>query len=118
MKGLFVKLIACPTIVYTSGLIFTQVYFPAWYQPVLLGIVLAVMAHVMEMVLFHPGRVWVMTALDFMGAAVLVYAAGLVFPAASITVIGAVLTALLLAISELIQHMWLVSSEAVRDPIF
>ena len=109
MAGLIVKLLVCPAVVYLSGLIFEQVHYSYIYQPILTGIVLAVAAHLMELFILYPGALWSSAIIDFFAATAIVYFST-VLPGATITVVGAFLTAVLLTLTEIPQHVWLIKS--------
>jgi uncharacterized membrane protein YvlD (DUF360 family) len=110
MTGLFVKLITCPIIVVLSALFFANVNFAYWYQPIMLGVILAVVGHFMEIFLLKKGTTWLSTMLDFAASVLIVYYVAIAFENAVVTFWGAILTAVLLSISEMLQHNWLVNS--------
>lgn len=117
MTGLVIKLIVCPTVVYLSSLMFrNQIFYPSVYQIILVGLVLAVAAHLMEVMRLSKRTIWTDTALDFAAATIIVYLSGFVFRGAIVTFIGALLTAFLLAITEVIQHYYLTGTgKVVRE---
>ncbi|MDC3413437.1 YndM family protein [Aquibacillus sp. 3ASR75-11] len=118
MSGLLVKLVTCPVIVVLSSWLFTNVNFAYWYQPIILGVILAVVGYVMEVFLLKEGTIWVSTMLDFAVSVLLVYYVAIAFQNTVVTFWGAVLTAVLLSISEIFQHSWLVKSNRTRkEPI-
>ncbi|HBY05004.1 MAG TPA: hypothetical protein DEH07_10940 [Desulfotomaculum sp.] len=73
MSGFLVKIIVYPLIVYISGLVFRQVSFTALYQPVIIGLILAAVAHTMEIYILRPGTLWISTAIDFVTATLIIY---------------------------------------------
>ncbi|WP_078548419.1 DUF2512 family protein [Litchfieldia alkalitelluris] len=110
MLGLIVKIFVCPITVLISSLIFPNVYYPNILQPIIVGVILAISAHMMEVVILKRGTFWLSTVTDFVAASVIVYFVSLFFVTASVTIGGALLTALLLTFTEVIQHNWLIKS--------
>lgn len=114
MTGLVMKIIVCPVVVYLASLWSAQVNYASVYQPLVVGLVLALTGHVMESQLLNQKTVWITTGLDFIAATVLLYLSGIVFVGASVTFMGALITGLVLAVTELIQHYYLVGTEKVE----
>ncbi|MBC2581922.1 DUF2512 family protein [Clostridium sp. DJ247] len=110
MTGLIMKIIICPLAVLSSDYLFTDVYFPYAYQAIVLGLILAVAAHVMELLFLKKGTFWINNVLDFIAAAVIVYVGQFFLTGARITFIGALLTSALLTITEYFQHLHLIRS--------
>lgn len=108
MTGLWMKLLSCPAFLLLTDGITDQVYFSSWLQAVMLGVILAVVGHFMEVLLLQPGRLWMVTILDFFATAALVYVGQLFLPGTYISVIGALLIASFLAIVEYYLHRWLI----------
>lgn len=109
MAGLLVKLIVCPLTVMLAAYIFPNVNYTALYQPIIVGLILALSAHMMEVFLLKKGTFWMSTFMDFIAATLIVYFVSL-FQLATVTFFGAILTALLLTLTEFVQHRWLIRS--------
>lgn len=104
MVGLLTRLIVCQSVVFLSSAMFAgNVYYTSLYQIIGVGIVLAVAGYIMEVWLLGKINYWLITGMDLIAAAVIVYLSNFVFTGALITSLGALLTAFLLAITELIQ---------------
>lgn len=110
MTGFIVKIFMCPIIVIISAYLFANVNYPAIYQPIIVGLVLAVVGHMMELMLLRRGTFWVSTIADFVASTLIVYFVSLLFAGTYVSFLGAVLTAVLLSISEYFQHLWLLGS--------
>lgn len=108
MAGLFIKLIVCPILILISAFLFRDVYYPAFYQPLLVGLVLAVISHMTEVYILMSKTFWMTLALDLIIASLVVYISAFFFPNSHITWIGAFLTGFLLTIPEYFQHHWLI----------
>ncbi|SFI83885.1 DUF2512 family protein [Thermoflavimicrobium dichotomicum] len=107
MKGWIVKLFVCPAVVWISTFLFQDVYYPAPYQSLVTGLILAIVAHLMELMVLRPGTFWLSTGADFLAATVIVYISQWFFAGSRITWAGALLTAFFLAVTEYFQHIWL-----------
>ncbi|HAU31782.1 MAG: Membrane spanning protein [Desulfotomaculum sp. 46_296] len=117
MAGFLVKIIVCPLIIYISGLFFRQVSFTALYQPVIIGLILAVAAHTMELYILKPGTLWISSAIDFVAATLIIYVVPFFMKGLRLSFGGAISTALLFTITEIFQHSWLINSnKTVKGP--
>lgn len=114
MTGLLIKLIVFPVTIYLSGVFFREVNFSAIYDPIIIGLVLAVGAHMMEVWILKPGTLWINTLIDFIAAIGLVYLLGLALPGVQITLIGAINTGLMIIFTEYAQHLWLIWQNKTR----
>lgn len=110
MAGFIVKLFICPIAVLIAAYILPNVYYPQLYQPIVIGVVLAILAHTMELFILKRETFWTSTILDFIAATAIVYFVSNLFAGAVVTFFGAILTAILLMITELVQHFWLITS--------
>lgn len=110
MAGLITKIFVCPITVVISAFLFTNVDYAAIYQPIIVGLVLAVAAHMMEVMILRKGTLWMSTVMDFIAATLIVYFVSLLFAGAAVSFLGAVLTAILISITEYFEHQWLIKS--------
>lgn len=108
MIGLVIKLIVCPITVLISNYLFGLRY--TVFQAVVVGLILAVAAHFMEVLILKRGTFWVSTVGDFVAALGIVYLSQLVFTNVNVTFIGALLTAVLLTVTEYFQHTFLINA--------
>ncbi len=108
MTGFLIKLIMCPLILYLTDYISPAVNYGSVYQPLILGLILAVAAHLLEVYLLEKGTLWVSTLADFVAASFIVYFGTLLLPEASITFGGALLAAGLLTVAEYYLHLYLI----------
>lgn len=115
MVGLLIKLMVCPILILISAFLFQDVYYPAFYQPLFVGLVLAVISHMIEVYVLMGKTFWMTLALDFLLASLLVFVSAFFFPNAHVTWIGAALTGFLLTIPEYFQHHWL-TNEKIPPP--
>ncbi len=108
MRGLLIKLIVSPLLVIVADALFAELYYPNLYQAILVGLVLAVVGHLMEVALLRRGTLWFTTLLDLLAMAVIVYASGFLLPGAAVTMLGAIFAAILVDVVEYLLHLWLV----------
>ena len=117
MAGLLVKLIVCPTVVYLSGLFIPQVHFTSVNQTMIVGLVLAVSAHIMELYLLKPNTIWISTGMDFIAATLIVYLVPMLMQGTQVTFLGALITGFVLALTEIPQHYWLTrTGKTAKNP--
>lgn len=110
MTGLLVKLVVTPIVLLGAAYLFRDVYYPSFYQPIFVGLVLAIAGHLMEVYLLKKTTFWLMNLIDFVAASFLIYISSFFFFGAQITWTGAFLSAFLFTISEYIQHRWLIQT--------
>lgn len=108
--GLVVKLIVTPIGIILASWIFPNVNFANWYQPIMLGIVAALIGYFMEVAMLREDTDWMMTIIDFAVSAAIIYFGAMFFTDSFVTFWGAILTGVLLAVTEIFQHKWLLNS--------
>ncbi|MDY0408273.1 hypothetical protein [Paracerasibacillus soli] len=79
------KLIVTPIGILVSSWIFPNVYFSRWYQPILLGIVAAIIGYMLEIVMLRKDTNILSTLLDFLVTAAIVYFGAIIFLGTSVT---------------------------------
>lgn len=110
MFGLIMKIIVCPILLLISDYLLTSVYFTYVYQAIIVGIALAIVGHLMELLLLQRKTVWVNTVLDFLAAFTIIFLSQYVTRGIIITVSGALIVAIAVALIEHFLHLYLVSS--------
>lgn len=115
MPIFLLKIIVVPAIVMISDFLIANVFYPSYYQPILVGVVLALVGRLLERMFLRPGTLWVTTAFDVVASTILLYLSAYFFPGAKITLDGALLTALFLGIMEYYFHHWLVHRQLSRN---
>ena len=114
MTSLLLKLITVPLAVVVSSWIFPNVDYGAVYQPIVVGLLLAVIGLLMEYMLLQEGTVWISTLADFVTSVVIVYFVSNLFDNGYVTLMGAVWTSLLLSVIEYFLHRYLVESGKMK----
>ncbi|WP_285719726.1 DUF2512 family protein [Pelosinus sp. IPA-1] len=115
MTGLIMKLIACLILIVLATQLLPQIYYPTIYQAIGVGIVLALMAHVMELFVLREGTFWISTVADFVVAAVLLYFSQSFIQSSYVTISGAIITAAVLSVIEYFVHAYLILSRKVSS---
>ncbi|HLR51344.1 MAG TPA: DUF2512 family protein [Candidatus Avamphibacillus sp.] len=110
MMGLVVKLIVAPVGIILASWIFPNVNFANWYQPIILGIVAAIIGHLMEVAMLRKNTNVMTLIADFVVSSAIVYFGAMFFMNSYVTFWGALLTGALLGVTEIFQHNWLLHS--------
>lgn len=110
MTSLLMKIIACPLVLFVASWLFPNVEFGAFYQIVVVGLILAVVGVLMEYLLLREGTLWISTILDFVVSTLILYLIANMFAGAAVTFFGAVLTSILLGVVEYFAHLFLIKS--------
>ena len=110
LTGLLIKLIVCPIAIIISDYLFTSVNYLTIYQQIGVGILLALASHFMEVLFLQRGSFWISNVLDFVAAFVIVYFSQYFLRGSFVDIIGAIYVAILLTITESIQHLYLIRS--------
>lgn len=110
MASLLMKIIACPLGLVVASWLFPNVEFGAFYQIVVVGLILALAGVIMEYLLLRKGTLWISTILDFAVSVLILYSIANLFAGTAISFTGAVLTGILLGFIEYFTHLWLIKS--------
>ncbi|WP_076850175.1 DUF2512 family protein [Rubeoparvulum massiliense] len=117
MSSLMMKILICPIGVAVAGWLFPNVYYAGLYQPLVVGLLLAIAGFFLEYLVLRKGTLWISTVLDFIATALLVYLISNLFMDAVVSVFGAILTAGLLTVVEYFTHRWLIrTGRAEKSP--
>lgn len=114
MTSFWIKLFITPIGVALSAWLFTGLEFGAWYQPVILGLILAGVGLMLEYLFLKRGTLWLSTGLDFIVSVLLVFFLTPFFSGAAVTFTAALLTGLLLTFVEYFTHSYLIRSGKTR----
>lgn len=118
MTGFIMKIILMPLVVAICSGIFGNVDYVSWYQPIVVGLVLAVIGQLLEVMMLRRSTTFITDIIDFIAATLIVYYVSQYLNGAFVTFWGAVLTALIITLIEIPVHRWLVrSSRAEKSPI-
>lgn len=116
MTSLISKLILYPFIVAIAAYLYTGLEFGAYYEPFLLGTVLAAAATGIEFLFLKRGTFWMSTWFDLVVSTLGVYYITSAFPDANVTFIGALFAGMLVMFIEYPLHRYLIRSGKTRKP--
>jgi hypothetical protein len=100
--------------VWLASLFIPGIFYPVWYQPVLVGLVVSILGRIIEKLILKPGTVWLSNIADAVLAAVIIYYSQNFFPGAWITWGSALITSLILGVIEYGVHTLLVRANTEK----
>lgn len=106
MIGLIMKLIVCPVILLLSNYILGLQYTLA--QSLYVGFIIAIVGHMMEVLILKSGTLWISTISDFIVAFAIIYLSQFLLRNVAVTLLGALLIALILTVVEYFEHLFLI----------
>ncbi|MEH7384947.1 DUF2512 family protein [Bacillus sp. JJ1521] len=115
MTGFIMKIILLPLVVAICSGIFGNVDYVSWYQPIVIGVMLAIIGQITEAIMLNRKTTVMMDIADFIVAALVVYFVSQFLNGAFVTFWGAILTALVITLIEIPVHRWLVRSGRVES---
>ena len=110
MSSLLLKIFICPIGIILSAWLIPGIEYSGYYQPVTVGLILAIVGVLMEYILLKKGTLWFSTLMDFAATVIIVYFISNWFTTAYVTFLGAVLVGALLAVIEYFVHLWLIKT--------
>lgn len=117
MIGLIIKLIVCPIILILSDAILSTLNFASTYQAIIIGVIFAIFAHILEVFFLMPTMIWMNNLLDFIAAIFVIYLSQYFLSGAYITLTGATLASVFINFTELAEHYYLVRSGKAKKDI-
>jgi hypothetical protein len=114
LTSLLMKLVICPLTVIVSAYLLPNVNYANLFQPIILGVILAVAGVMMEYLFLKKGTLWFSNVMDFAASVLIVYFVSQLFAGAVVTFFGAIVVGLLLAIIEHFTHSYLIRSGKTR----
>jgi uncharacterized membrane protein YvlD (DUF360 family) len=117
MANFLMKVIAIPILLMICAWLLPNVDYGAWYQPIVIGVLLAILGVMMEYLLLRKDTAWISTLADFIVNLLVIYYISNLYDGADVTFFGAFLTAVVLGIVEHVVHLWLIrSGRAEKSP--
>lgn len=110
MTSLILKVIACPLILIFAMYLLDGVDYGAIWQPIVLGVVLALVGVAMEYMILKEGSLWISTIADFVVSVIIIWALSNAFNDANVTFWGAVITSIIIGVVEYFVHRYLIAS--------
>lgn len=103
MLSFIVKLLITPLLIFLVTKVSQEIEYPLLYQPILIGLILAVIGELMEIKLFQTRLLWTCLAIDFIAAVGIIYFSQFFFNNALITPQAALKAAIIFFLSEYFQ---------------
>ena len=110
MLNVIIKMIITPIVLSIAAAMLTNVNYFYAYQPVVIGVTLAVAGHLLEWALLSRSTFWLSTIADFVLSTLTIYILSYFFAGAEVTFFGSMVVALFLTAIEFFVHMWLIRS--------
>lgn len=79
MSGLVVKLLVTPIGIVLASWIFPNVNFGSWYQPIIIGVLLAFIGFAMELAILNENTNWLSTFIDWGVSTIFIYFGAMFF---------------------------------------
>ncbi|MCM3111249.1 DUF2512 family protein [Lederbergia lenta] len=118
MTSLLLKIFTCPIAVIVAMYLFTGVDYVSLWQPIVVGLVLAVVGVAMEYFILKRGTLWGSVIADFAASVLIVYLLSNLLWNSSVTFLGAVLIGLLLGVVEYFIHRYLITTgKTQKSPV-
>ncbi|WP_018924565.1 DUF2512 family protein [Salsuginibacillus kocurii] len=115
MTSFVLKLLIIPCVLVLSMLLLPNVDYPWFWEPLILGVALAVVGVIMEYFILKKGRFWLSIAIDFGASVLFIYLVSNLLPDARVTFFGAVLISIILTIIEIFIHRHLLTSGKAQN---
>lgn len=103
MLSFITRLIVTPLLILLVTKISADVEYPLLYQPIIIGLFLAIIGQLMEIKLFETRFIWTCLAIDFIAAIGIIYLSQFLFINAFVTPNAAVMTSVIFFLSEYFQ---------------
>lgn len=111
MRSLIAKIIISPLLLWLSGNLFDQLEFGNVSHVILLGLLLAAVGTLTDLIFLHPGTLWIATVLDWLVYTMMIYAITPWLNGAGASFISALSAGLLFAFAEYALHRYLILHE-------
>ena len=115
MVSLILKILSAPLLLWAASMFVPGVYYPAMYQPIVVGLIISVIGRLTEKMLLKPGTVWLSNIADVIVAAVVIYYSQNFFPGAMVTWGGATIAGVILGVVEYAVHALLVTGQKANS---
>jgi len=114
MTSLFFKIVTFPLGALLAAWLFANVNFEHYYEPILVGLLAAVVGVLVEYVILRKGTLWLSTFSDVIINWVFLYVVANMFEGAYVTVWGALLTSLIIGAVDYFIHYYLIKNGLVK----
>ena len=108
MTAFRIKLFTSPLLLMAADYLTISIVYSALWQPAITGVSFAFASYLVEQVSLRRNTLWLSTFVDFLLAAVVVYASQHFLSETRISLIGAMFAAAMLSAFEYIVHVYLI----------
>lgn len=115
MVGFIIKIIVFPVVLLLSNYIFADISYPYFYQSIFVGVILAAIIHLIDLVLLRPGFLIINTIGEFLAAFAVIYFTQFLLPGASVNLIGTSISATILAVVEFFINRYLLANTKLKN---
>lgn len=105
MIRLLIKLILYPIILLIFNFILAGVNYPKFYEPIITGLLLAFLSHILEVIVLKKGTLWINTGADYVATFLLIYLSQYFFNDVNITVFPTLFISSFILIFEHFNHL-------------
>lgn len=110
MQYFMMKFVMIPVVVLVTSYFLANVHFNYIHQPIIIGVILAIIGYLIEVTILKQGTFWISNTLDFIISTIIIYVIAQFFTGTIVTFGGAILLAAFLTGIEFFVHLWLIKS--------
>ncbi|QOS99423.1 hypothetical protein JNUCC42_01095 [Brevibacterium sp. JNUCC-42] len=114
LNGFCIKLVVTPFLFLVLDNVYGGIYYPSWWEPVVTGVMVALLGQLMELMFLQPGTLWFTTLLDMIMCLVVVFFSKFIFVGTKMGMDGVFFIAVFFGLSEYFLHLWLIRSGRVE----
>jgi uncharacterized membrane protein YvlD (DUF360 family) len=114
MIGLILKIVVSPLSILFTDYFSEEINYPNIYSVIIVGLIIAFTGHLLELYTLRKGTLWISTAMDFTAATAIIYLSQLFIRGTMNTIGGALVTAVIICIFEVMLHYYLIKSGKTR----
>lgn len=105
MIRLITKLILYPAALLIFSIILSGIDYPNAYEPIIIGLLIAFLSHMLEIIILKKGTLWINTAIDYISTFLLIYLSQYIFNDSHIDVFPTLFVSSLIIIFEFFNHL-------------
>ncbi|AGK97247.1 DUF2512 family protein [Clostridium pasteurianum] len=105
MIRLINKLILYPVTLLIFNIILSGIDYSNAYEPIIIGLFLAVLSHILEIIILKKGTLWINTGIDYIATFLLIYLSQYIFNNSHIAIFPTLFISALISIFEHFNHL-------------
>ena len=115
MIRLINKLILYPATLLISNIILSGIDYSNAYEPIIIGLLLALLSHMLETIILKKGTLWINTGIDYIAAFLLIYLSQYIFNDSHIAVFPTLFISSLIIIFEFFNHLFFLQKQVKKS---